>query len=320
MPRKIRNTVILAKIETTVGTDSVPTGAANAILAVDPTPPRYTFNNRDRNVMRGYYGGAEQLVGSSYVTLEFGVELAGSGTAGTAPAYAPLLRACGMAETVTAGQRVEYTPVSSALSTITIYYHADGALHKALGCMGTMQISMEEGGIPTARFTFTGLYGGVTAVANPAATLTAFRTPQVVDTDNSGLVTLGGTYATGAITGGTTHCSRGLNIDLGNQVSYQSMLGPCTGVEITDRAVTGSVVLDLDAAGEVAAYTAVNTNALVSVGLSHGNTAGNRVLVFGPSVQRINPTHQDNDGRLHNAFDLRFLPVSGNDELRIVVS
>lgn len=320
MPRKTRNTVILAKIETTIGTDAVPTGAANAVMAVEPSPPRYTYNNVDRNVLRGYYGGAEQLVGSSYVTLEFGVELAGSGTAGTAPAYGALLQACAMAETVTAGQRVEYNPVSSGLKAVTIYYHADGALHKALGCMGTAQVQMEDGGIPTLRFTFTGIYGGVTAVANPTPTLTAWKTPQVIDTDNTGLVTLGGTYATGAISGGTTYCSRGLTIDLGNQVSYQSMLGPCTGVDITDRAVTGSMVLDLDAAAEVAAHTAINANTLVSVGLAHGSSAGNKVLVFGPSVQRINPQHQDNDGRLHNAFDLRFLPTAGNDELRIVVA
>lgn len=318
MPRKFRNTIILAKIETTIGTDAVPTGAANAILAVDPAPPRYTFQNVDRNVIRGYYGAAEQLVGSSYVTLEFGVELAGSGTAGTAPAWGALLQACAMAEVVTAGQRVEYNPVSTGLKAVTIYYHVDGVLHKALGCMGTVQVQMEEGSIPQLRFTFTGIYGGVTSAANPTGTYTAWSTPQVVDTDNSGLVTLGGSYSAGAISGGTTACSRGLTFDLGNQVSYQSMLGPCSGVEITNRAATGSVVLDLDAAGEVAAFAAVNANTLTSIGMQHGSTAGNRVLVFAPAAQRVNPTHQDNDGRLHLALDLRLTPVSGNDELRIV--
>lgn len=37
MARNSRNTIILAKIETTPGIDAVPTGAANALLVSDPT-------------------------------------------------------------------------------------------------------------------------------------------------------------------------------------------------------------------------------------------------------------------------------------------
>jgi hypothetical protein len=315
MARKTRNTLVLAKLETTLGTDAVPTGAADAILAIDPAVPSYTFNNIDRNIQRGFLGASEQLVGVATVQLEFGFELVGSGTAGTAPAWGKLLQACGMAQVVTAGSHVSYNPVSTGFQGVTIYYFADGALHSALGCMGTAQLTLDDNGIPLARVTYTGIYGGVTVVSNPTPTLTAWQTPQVVSTENSGLVTLGGTLTAGAITGGTGICSRGLSIDLGNSVNYTSMLGPCSGTDIADRASTGSMVLDLTAAEEAAAYTAVKANTTTSIGLSHGTTAGRRVSLFAPRAQRINPAHQDVDGRLLMGFDLRLIPVTGNDEV-----
>lgn len=317
MPRKIRNTAILAKIETTYGTDAAPTGAADALLISNATCD-YTYNNVDRDNLRSFLGASEQLAGTRYVQLAFEAELSGSGTAGTAPAWGKLLRACAMAETVTAGQRVEYNPITNAFESMTIYYYDDGVVHKALGCMGNAEIVMDEAGIPKLKFSFTGLDGGVAAQANPNQTLTAWKTPLVITNGNTGSVKLGSTYSAGALAGGTDFCSRGLNLNLGNDVKFTSMLGPCTGVDIYDRAATGSLQLDLDAAAEVAAYGGVAANTLTSVGVVHGTTAGAKVLVFAPAVQRINPKHQDYEGRILIGFDLRLTPVSGNDELRIV--
>jgi Phage tail tube protein len=317
MPRKSRNTVILAKIETTVGTDAVPTGAANALL-VSNQSFSYSINNVDRNNIRPYMGASEQLAGTRSVQISFDIEMSGSGAAGTAPAWGPLLQACAFAEVVTAGQRVEYNPISTGFKSLTIYYYRDGVAKKLLGAMGNVQMMAEEGQIPKFRFTFTGVDGGVSASANPAATLTAWKTPKVVNNDNSGKVTLGATYATGALTGGTEFCSKGVTLDAGNQVSFLSMLGPCSGVDITDRSATGSLTIDLDAAAEVTAITDVLANNLTSVGLVHGTVAGAKVLLFAPAAQRINPQEVDSEGRAHNTFDLRLTPVSGNDELRIV--
>lgn len=318
MPRKMRNTAILAKIETTYGTDAEPTGAADALLVANPSPPKYTYNNAERNLVRSFMGASEQLAGTRYVTLDFEVEFSGSGTAGTAPAWGKLLRACAMAETISAGARVEYTPVTNVLDSLTIHYFLDGVVHRATGCMGSMELMADEAGIPKFKFSFTGLDGGQVAQANPTTTLTAWRTPLVITNGNTGSVLLGGTYATGAVTGGTAFSSRGLTLNLGNDAKFTSLLGSASGVDIYDRSATGSVQFDLDAAAEVAAFTAVNANTLTSMSMLHGTAAGSRVLVFAPAVQRINPTHQDFEGRVLLGFDLRLLPVAGNDELRIV--
>lgn len=318
--RYLRNTVILAKIESTYGTDSTPTEAANAVLLsnVEITPLK--SNNVDRALIRPYMGGSEQLLGALSVELTFEVELAGSGTAGTAPAYAPLLRACGFVETLTASVRAEYNLTTPVTDSITIYGFWDGAKHILRGCRGNVAIALSSGGRPLLKFKFEGLDGGTTAASPSTVTLTNWKTPLVVYEPNTGDVTLGCTYtaATPTLTGGTSYPSKGLEIDLGNSVNYIPLLGG-ESVEITDRSCTGSMQLDLTAAQEVSFLTAVKANTTQSIGLMHGTVAGNKAMVFMPNVQLINPKKVDLTGKLMIGFDMRILPSSGNDELKIVI-
>lgn len=318
MPRLIRKTAILAKTETTYGTDSVPTGAANAIL-VSNASFNLAYNNVERNFIRPFFGGSGQLAGTRFVECSFEVELANSGTAGTAPAWAPLLRACGMAEAVLASPaRVEYTPVSASFSSVTIYYHIDGVRRVALGCMGNVEFMLNEGAAPMLRFTFAGMDGGRTATADPTVTLTAFRAPQVVSDVNSGDINLGATYAAGVLSSGTSYPSRGLSINLQNTVSRKAILGG-QAVQISDRNVQAQCQLDLTAAQEVSFLTDINANTNTTLGFSHSTGAGVGILLHAPQVQRIDPTDTEYEGDVHMAMNLRLTPTTaGNDELRLV--
>jgi hypothetical protein len=318
MPRLIRKTAILVKTEVTYGVDSVPTGAANAML-VSNASFNLAYNNVERNFIRPYFGGSGQLAGTRFVEINFEVELANSGTAGTAPAWAPVLRACGMAESVLATPaRVEYTPVSASFSSVTIYYHLDGVRRVALGCMGNVEIMLNEGAAPMLRFSMVGLDGGRTATADPTVTLTAFRAPQVVSDVNTGDINLGATYAAGVLTGGTTYPSRGLSINLQNTVSRKALLGG-QAVQISDRNVQGSMQLDLTPAQEVSFLTDINSNTNTTLGFTHSTGAGVGIVLHAPQVQRIDPTDQEYEGDVHIGQSLRFTPTSaGNDELRLV--
>jgi hypothetical protein len=318
MPRLIRKTAILAKVEATYGTDSVPTGAANAMLVSNCTF-NLAYNNVERNFIRPFFGGSGQLAGTRFVEINFEIELANSGTAGTAPAWAPVLRACGMAESVLATPaRVEYTPVSASFSSVTIYYHLDGVRRVALGCMGNVEIMLNEGAAPMLRFSLVGLDGGRTATADPSVTLTAFRAPQVVSDVNTGDINLGCTYSAGALAGGTTYPSRGLSINLQNTVSRKALLGG-QAVQISDRNVQGSMQLDLTAAQEVSFMTDINSNTNTTLGFTHSTGAGVGILLHAPQVQRIDPTDQEYEGDVHIGQSLRFTPTTaGNDELRLV--
>lgn len=318
MARYTRNTVILAKIETVPGTDATPAGATDAILISNQSINPLNAQNVPRDVIRGFFGGSEHLVGNSFVEISFDVEIAGSGTAGTAPAWGPLLRACAFAETVTAVTRVDYTPISTAIESLTIYYYDDGALHKALMARGDCSIKMGSGDRPVFSFKFIGLDGGLTAASNATPTLTAFKTPLAVTDPNTGDLLFGCTYSAGALSGGTSYVSKGLNLSLGNKVSHIPLLGG-QSVEITDRDISGSCELDLTAANEVTFMTNVKANTTQSIGIIHGTTAGNKVLFHAPSVQLINPKKAEVNGRRLIGYDLRLLPSSGNDDLRICV-
>jgi hypothetical protein len=318
MPRLIRKTAILVKTETTYGTDSVPTGAANAML-VSNASFNLSYNNVERNFIRPFFGGSGQLAGTRFVEISFEIELANSGTAGTAPAWGPVLRACGMAESVLATPaRVEYTPVSASFSSVSIYYHLDGVRRVALGCMGNVEIMLNEGAAPMLRFSMVGLDGGRTATADPTVTLTAFRAPQVVTDVNSGDINLGCTYAAGALSSGTVFPSRGLSINLQNTVSRKALLGG-QAVQISDRNVQGSMQLDLTAAQEVSFQTDINANTNTTLGFTHSTGAGVGIVLHAPQVQRIDPTDQEYEGDVHSGLSLRFTPTTaGNDELRLV--
>lgn len=318
MTRLIRNTAVLVKLETAYGVDSIPTGGANAILISNLSINPLNAQNVDRDNVRPYLGGSEQLVGTASVTCSFDVELAGSGVVGTAPAWGPLARACAMQQTVDVS-RVEYKPRTSAQESVTIYWYDDGVLHKLLGARGSMMINAGIGQRPVISFSFTGLDGGISAAVNPAVTLTGFVTPRVVTNPNSPGVVLGATYATGSITGGTPYTSQGIEVDIGNGVVYTPLLGT-EAVDVTDRAVTGTLSLDLTPAQEVSLFASVKANTLQSVSMTHGTVAGNVCLLHGPTVQLINPSKGEINQRRMIGYDMRFVPTTaGNDELTICV-
>lgn len=319
MSRFMRNAAILAKIETTYGTDASPAGATDALLVSNMNIEQLNANNVSRDLVRPYFGSSEQLAGAANKAVSFDVELTGSGTLGTAPAWGKLLQACGMTETVNAGVSVDYLPNTDGTLTksLTIYYHLDGVLHKLTGARGTLTGKMGVNERPVMSFKFTGIDGGDTATANPSATLTAWKTPLVITDPNTGDITLGCTYSAGALSGGTAFPSLGLEFDLGNTVAHIPLLGG-ESVDITNRESKGSVTLDLTAAQHVTKMSEVKANSTTGLGLVHGTTAGYKVLIHAPKAQFTNPAYEDKEGRALVKFDLMFTPNAGNDELRIV--
>ena len=116
MPLLTRKRLLLAKTEATYGTDPVPTGAANAILVRNLEIVPLQSDIVQRELIRPYLGNYEQLLAQTRVQVTFEVELAGSGTAGTAPAYGPVLKACGLSETLVTSTSATYAPVSTTFS------------------------------------------------------------------------------------------------------------------------------------------------------------------------------------------------------------
>lgn len=147
MSRHFLKAAILAKLETVYGQDATPTGSANAFLVYGMSIDPLNAQMVDREMVRPHFGSFEKLPGTTHIKVGFSVEFAGSGTAATAPAWSPLLQACGMTETVGASW-VEWNPNTDndSAKSLTIYYHLDGVLHKLLGARGTVKPSLKVNG------------------------------------------------------------------------------------------------------------------------------------------------------------------------------
>lgn len=321
MARYIRNTAILAKVETTAGTDAVPVVGSDAVLVSDLSITPLEAQSVDRALVRPYFGASEQLVATAFLRCSFTVELAGSGTPATAPQWGDLLLGCGMAETtgLTAPNRVEYLPATTSLKTLTIYWFDDGVRHKLLGAMGNVKLSAKAGDRPKLMFDFMGVDGGIAEAAPGAVTLTAWKTPPTMTKANmTSDIKLGvASYAAGALTGGTVYGSTGIELDFGNQVNFVPLLNS-ERIDLTDRSISGHMDLDLTTANEVSFMATVKANTTQGLGFDIGTVAGNRIMLHAPAVQLINPTKQDLNGSRLIGYDLRLTPVAGNDELRIV--
>jgi hypothetical protein len=250
--------------------------------------------------------------------MSYSVELAGSGAAATPPAWGQMLQGCAVAEGVlTTPPRVEYTPVSSGLKTLTQYYYDDGVLHKLLSSMGNCTLSAKVGERPMLRFEWTGLDGGIAETPNVAGTFTAWKKPVAMTKANVIDITLGPTYAAGVLTGGTGYNSTGLELNFGNVVNFSAMLSTET-VDVSDRQASGTIELELSAAQEVALMADVKANVTKSLGFTIGTTTGNKVIVYLPAAQLTNPRKSELNGKRLIGFDVRAVPVNGNDEFRFV--
>jgi hypothetical protein len=113
-----RKRLILAKAESPYGTDSSPDGTdAVLVRTLEITPIEADVVSRE--LIRPYLGNSDQLLANTRVSITFEVELAGSGTAATAPRFGSLLKACGMAETTTAAA-ITGTATAGAAGSITL--------------------------------------------------------------------------------------------------------------------------------------------------------------------------------------------------------
>lgn len=309
---KARKKFILAKTEGTYGTDPTPAAGTNAILTTGLQRSVYEGNTVERNLDRATLGTDEQINTGPFAMVEFSVEVAGSGTAGTAPAWGPLLRACGFAETVTASTSVEYDPVSDIYESVTIYYDTNNERQILTGCRGTVSFSMNAGAIPVMNFKFTGLYAKPATITPVTPVVSSFLTPLPVNFTNTPTCTFD---AYSAIT-------QSLELDWGGETPYVNFINH-EEVFIVDRAPVGtmSVLAPEISTKDMFALAESHNGVTKSVfQLVHGTTAGNIVTLDAPKAQLSGITEVDIQGELGYQMGLRMIPDVGDDELKITLT
>ncbi len=309
MSKLMRKTVLLAKKETTKGTDAIPTGPLNAIRAQVSSITPLEAEHVQRDDIGSTFGADGEIFVGGYSKVTFRVELAGSGTAGTAPALYPLLEMCGFAPPeIVAVTSVTAKLITDAIPSNTIYWYLDGLQHKMLGCMANAKITMDAKQIPYIELDVWGLYTAPTDTLLPSdADYSAFLAPVGVNKVNTPSWSIHGVS-------GISFSS--LNFDLGNQLVYINEPGR-EEIDIRNRRVTGSITMEMTPVATKAWHEQVRTNVLDAFALTHGTVAGNIADLTAPKAQLLAPSYPEVEGEARLGLNLLLTKDAGNDELQI---
>ena len=299
MARKTRKKALLFALEATYGVDAIAAGVPVAVLGRDVKIFPIAGDNTELKYDDGKLGNSPELATEVYATVEFSVDLAGSGTANLAPAWAPLVQACSRDITPGASSVVMAINEDSTAS-LTMYMNYHGVLHALLGARGTFKISAKAKELPSIMFTFTGLFVPVTAAAMPATNFAAWKKPQPVGVKHSAFSLAGA--AAKLIS---------FEYDQANTVAYTEYVG-FEEVLITDFKPSGKIIIEAASLAEFDPFTLAANNTEVAMEFSHGS-ALNQVVWSSSRISLGRPEYGDQDGTL--TYEIPFKPISTIDQL-----
>lgn len=308
-----QNTVLLAKEESTYGTDPTPTTAANAFYAYDVEirPQSTVIERRPVSVT---LSPENSLNSFKYYELSFTVEMKGSGAAGTAPrGVGDLLEACGMAETVVASTSVTYKPATSSLKSVTIYCYKDGLLYKLTGARGNVSVVLRAGETPKLQFSMMGRYNIPTDTSFPSSATYESTDPVVC----SGLtMTYGSTLSPSAAS---------IEINLNNDIGRLDAITGTDGIAgffITNRNPTYTMeteaILRATTNGDL--WADLGNYATRAFSAVVGSSAGNIATITAPAMSITNIGATDRNGISAYTITGGLGLSSGDDELSIALT
>jgi hypothetical protein len=234
----------------------------------------------------------------------------GSGTAGTAPSWGARLRACGVAQIVTAGTSVEYVPVSDDHESVSVYFGIGPSRHILLGARGTAVITVNANGVPVCRVTLTGLFVLPADAARPTVDLTGFQLPQIATKANTPGLTIGG----------VPFVMRSYELNLGCDVQARMLIG-AERIVIVDRNETLRTTVEAVPYATYNPYNRALLNTRTAVALDHGTIVGKRVNVeTAQAVQQRPGGIENNQNVVEWSLGFVPLPAAGNDQWKITLT
>lgn len=305
-----RSKILLFALESVYGQDEGPTGSAHAILATEVRLTPMEGSDVSRDLDTPYMGAQPTVPTEIHAKLDFRIELAPSGAAGTPPAWGPILRACAVAETISAGVSVTYNPVSNGHESASIYIFVANTRYILVGSRGTCVLRINAQGIPYLEFSFTGLFTQPSEQARPTPTLTAFQKPQVGTTANTPTFTIDA----------WSPVLRTFSLDLGNQIENRFLIGS-ESVLITDKAEAIEMTVEAVPLTTFNPYLAADAQTGVALQMSHGTAAGRIATIDVPAAQMQRPQGLENAQNV-TEWPLRFVPqfVAGNDQWTLTLT
>jgi len=271
----IYDTLVLAKLETTKGTDAAPVPASNAVRVLNRPWPKVDGKPIDRQAVKQTMGNLPHLINpDASMTCELQVELKGSGTAGTAPEYAPMIQAARTSETINAGVSAVYQPTSAAASekSATVYVYADGLLWKFIGAVADVKIDGAIGQVATATVTISAPYAAPTAAAVPTGAVFPSDNVQPLVFSSASVVTQGGAINVGSF-----------SLSFGNDVQERVLTGE-HAFEVANRAPEFTV--NRKSVSTASEWDALMNATAATLQVTLGSIAGNIVQIDASNALR----------------------------------
>jgi len=295
--------VVLAKIEVTKGTDPTPAAATNAVR-VRSVKITKNQTNIDRAVVKQTMGNLQHLIGKQTVAAEIVVEMRGSGTAGTAPEWSPLMQSCRTVETIVAGTSVTYKPSTATEKSCTIYVYQDGLLWKLLGAVGNVKIDAAIDGVITATFSMQAIYTAPTATA--VATGAVYQSAQPLVMNSADVINDGAAIKVGAF-----------SLDAGNDVFNHYTTGENSFVVQNRKPV---MTFTKDSVNTAAEWTALAAGTTASLSAAFGATAGNIATITAPVGKRSGVAYNQNGERDTLDVSYNLFESTSDDQFSIALT
>ena len=284
-----RSRALLLKVETTEGTDAVPTAALDAFQLFDGSSG-VTGDVVEREIDRPYFTNNPFVVANPRAFIEGSFEIVppavpGNATTGIA-AIDTLLRIGGMARTLVAAPgQTRYNPISTAIPSGTAYWYHAGTHKKITGARAALSaIEMAVGNYMRGQLRIEGNYINVEEATVSGLVYTPFAAPRVGSTESMQL-SFNGVNVEG----------KSLSIDFGTEQRTIEHTEARLN-RITDRRATFSARLYRPTLATFNPWTAWRTGTIIPIVGIH-NELDNRVtrLEVNAQIEGINEVEIDGD-------------------------
>jgi hypothetical protein len=315
-PYLVRNSCVLAKVESTYNTDSVPTVGSNAIEATQPNIS-VDATLLERNIARASLSNVAPVIGKTLVNVNFNCELKSEaqildGGSGAPINIDPILQASGFTPTYTAETSggandgyVTYAPNSAPVSATFYVFPGKEVRHIMTGSYVNWSIDFQAGGYAVMTVDAKGNYVAPTDTTAGSLTLPS-DIPQAIESIS---------MAFGAV---TAQVIRGFTIALNNEIIERADVNSANGLKgfrIAARRPTLSFKIEKMAVATWNIYAALRAATSYATTFTIGSVAGKKILVTIPKLVLTSIKESEDSGIVMLDCEAMCALTTADDEL-----
>lgn len=307
MPILESKAVTLIKQEGTYGQDPAP-GVTDAVIT-GPVSWEVVSADKERIVVLPYPGKLADIPVGEGIKLSFSMEVFGSGAPATPPKHGPLIRAAGYTQTIGASDVTYDENAAADCDSVTIYWYNDGILYKALGGIVTsIKGNLAVQDVGKLDFELIGMFGGQAAMVSDQAIVTpTFGTLQLPPVWQAAAL---------AIDSYAAVVSK-LEFTIANEVVKRLSANATNGIlryslNPMKRKIDGSLDPEMAALATYNPWSHWETPTTGALTATLGASAGNRLVLNAPAVQKAAPKIGARDGnRIYDLAWTSIVPLTG---------